>query len=391
MREVRGRQAQIGWPNLQRLKSCGRRAIIWAALLLPVLFLCGCAGLVSGKNSQAVPAPNPQNYTISGTITPAAGGSGATVALSGTASGTTTANASGAFTFSGLANGTYTITPSHAGYTFSPSSASVTINGADVTSGVSFTATAQGGQTYSISGTISPTAGGSGATVTLSGAAAASTTADSAGNYTFSGLANGTYAVTPSLSGYAYTPTSQSAIVNGANVTGVNFAAQSSPTFSISGTISPTLGGSAATVTLTGTAAATTTTNGAGSYTFTGLPNGNYTVTPTNTGFSFTPVNQSVTVSSANVPGVNFSATAEVPHSVALTWTASTSTVAGYNVYRLTGTGTVYTRINTSLITALTYTDTTVQNATTYSYVATAVDSSGNESVYSSPVSAAIP
>ena len=38
---------------------------------------------------------------------------------------------------------------------------------------------------YSISGTISPTTGGSGATVTLSGSASAATTADASGNYSF--------------------------------------------------------------------------------------------------------------------------------------------------------------------------------------------------------------
>ena len=56
------------------------------------------------------------------------------------------------------------------------------MNDANVT-GVNFTATAI--PTYSISGTISPS--GSGATVTLSGAASARTTADGSGNYSFSG------------------------------------------------------------------------------------------------------------------------------------------------------------------------------------------------------------
>jgi hypothetical protein len=78
-------------------------------------------------------------------------------------------------------------------------------------------------------------------------------------------------------------------------------------------------------------------------------------------------------------------------HSVALTWNASTSTVAGYNVYRSTVSGGVYTKINSSLVSALNYTDSTVQNGTTYYYVTTAVDSSGNESAFSNQTSAAIP
>jgi hypothetical protein len=331
-----------------------------------------------------------QTYTISGTISPVAGGSGAAVTLSGAASATTIANSSGTYTFTGLASGGYTVTPSHAGYTFSPVSQSATVNGASVT-GINFTATGQVGPTYSTSGTISPTAGGSGATLTLSGAVTTTTTADGAGNYTFSGLANGTYAVTPSHTGYTFSPTSQSAAVNGANVTGINFTAQVVPTFSISGTISPTAGGSGATVILSGAAAATTTTNSAGNYTFIGLTNGAYTVTPNNSGYTFSPVSQSVTVNAANLTGVNFTATVLQTHTVALSWAASTSTVSGYNVYRTTVSGTGYSRINSSLVPVLAYTDTTVVNGTTYYYVTTSVDASGDESVFSNEVPAAVP
>jgi hypothetical protein len=76
---------------------------------------------------------------------------------------------------------------------------------------------------FSISGTISPATGGSGATLTLGGAANATTTADSLGSYTFAGLPNGTYTIVPSHPGFTFTPTSQTATVSGANVTGVNF------------------------------------------------------------------------------------------------------------------------------------------------------------------------
>jgi len=230
--------------------------------------------------------------------------------------------------------------------------------------------------------------------VTLSGAASATTTADSTGNYTFTGLANGTYAITPSRSGYTFNPSTQTATVTGANLTGVNFTAQSNPTFSISGTISPTTGGSGATVTLSGGAAATTTADSVGNYAFNGLGNGNYTVTPTNKGFAFAPTNQSVTVSGANVSGLNFTASAQVTHSVALTWIASTtSTVTGYNVYRSTVSGTGYAKINSSLVLAplVSYTDTSVLTGTTYYYVTTAVDSSSNESTNSNEATAIIP
>jgi hypothetical protein len=88
---------------------------------------------------------------------------------------------------------------------------------------------------------------------------------------------------------------------------------------------------------------------------------------------------------------VSLSGTGVVQHSVALTWNASTSTVSGYNVYRGAVSGGPYTKINPSLVTVLNYTDSTVQSGTTYYYVTTAVDSSGNESVFSNQVSATIP
>src|SRR5712691_4697757 len=158
---------------------------------------------------------------------------------------------------------------------------------------------------FSMSGTINPAAGGSGATVALSGAASVTTAADSSGNYTFPGLPNGSYTVTPGRTGYAFTPGNQSATVNGANVTGVNFTA-TAQTFSISGTVSPVVGGSGATVTVSGAASASTTANGSGAYTFNGLASGAYTITPSNAGYTFIPPNQNVTVSTANVAGVNF-------------------------------------------------------------------------------------
>jgi Carboxypeptidase regulatory-like domain len=364
-----------------------------AVLLCAAAFSWGCSGFVAGTNSTNPPPPN--TYSISGTISPSAGGSGATIALSGTSSATATANNSGAYSFTGLANGTYTVTPSHSGYTFSPASQSVTVSSANVT-GINFTDTAQN-NTYSISGTISPTAGGSGATLTLSGAASATATANSSGAYTFSGLANGTYAITPSLAGYTYSPTSQNATVNGANVTGINFtAAAQANTYSISGSI--TLSGSAlsgAAVALTGPAAANATTNTSGNYTFSGLANGTYTVTPSLSGDTFTPASQSVTVSGANQTGVNFTATVTVTHTVALSWVASTTaTVTSYNIYRSTTNGSGYQVIASvpASTVPLAYTDSNVVNGTTYYYVATAVDSStGLESSFSNQATAAIP
>ncbi len=247
-------------------------------------------------------------------------------------------------------------------------------------------------QSYSISGTISPAAGGNGATVALSGVTSATTTADSSGNYKFTGLTNGTYAVTPSHTGYTFSPSSQAATVHGTNVTGLNFTGTvQAGTYSISGTISPAAGGNGTTVILSGAAGATTVTNTSGNYIFSGLARGSYTLAPSNSGYSFTPASQNVTINAANVTGVNFSATAQQAHSVALSWNASTSTVSGYNVYRTTVSGLQYARLTSSLVGGLAYTDMTVQNGITYYYVTTAVDANGNESTYSNVVSANVP
>ncbi len=235
-------------------------------------------------------------FGISGTIS-GAGGNGATVtaSLGGITVATTTASAAGAYSLVGLGDGTYTVTPTNAGFTFSPASQSVTVSNGNGTANFS--------TVFSISGTISGT-GGNGATVTLSGAASETVIANASGAYTFTGLASGAYTVTPTQAGFTFTPASQAITINSANAT-ANFASL----YSISGTISGT-GGSGATVTLTGTLSASATADASGNYSFIGLTNGTYRVTPSNLGFAFTPPSQSVTLASADVSAVNFSSTA---------------------------------------------------------------------------------
>jgi hypothetical protein len=228
-----------------------------------------------------------QTFTISGTIS-GVGGNGATVSLSGAATATTTANASGVYTFSGVTNGAYTVTPTKAGFLYTPTSQAVTVSGANATANFSSSV-----QTFTITGTISGS-GGNGATVSLGGAATATTTANTSGVYSFS-VPNGSFTVTPTKAGFVFTPASSAVTVNGANAT-ANFG--STQVFTISGTISGP-GGSGATVNLTGAATATVTANASGLYSFS-VPNGSYTVTPTKAGFVFTPASSAVTVNGAN-------------------------------------------------------------------------------------------
>jgi len=77
-------------------------------------------------------------------------------------------------------------------------------------------------------------------------------------------------------------------------------------------------------------------------------------------------------------------------YTVNLSWNASTSQVSGYNVYRGTVSG-VYTKINSTLDPATIYADTSVVSGKTYYYAATSVNSSGQESTYSSPIQVAVP
>jgi len=92
---------------------------------------------------------------------------------------------------------------------------------------------------------------------------------------------------------------------------------------------------------------------------------------------------------SVSVAGTGVSGTS---HSVTLNWAASSSSgVVGYYVYRSTTSGSSYSRINSSALSAVKYTDGTVSSGKTYYYVVTAVNSSGTESAKSGQVTAVVP
>src|SRR6267143_1987146 len=80
-----------------------------------------------------------------------------------------------------------------------------------------------------------------------------------------------------------------------------------------------------------------------------------------------------------------------VPHSADLSWTASTSIVAGYNVYRGVQSGGPYTKLTSTPVVLTIHTDSTVQSGQAYFYVVTAVDLNNLETVHSNEVSAVIP
>jgi hypothetical protein len=74
---------------------------------------------------------------------------------------------------------------------------------------------------------------------------------------------------------------------------------------------------------------------------------------------------------------------------VTLTWKASTTAGANYNVYRRGSSGSV--KLNSAPLGATTYVDRTVQSGQTYYYVAKAVTANGAESIASNEVQVTIP
>jgi plastocyanin len=207
-----------------------RGVFIGSFVLLAIVVLAGCGG-GSGGGDGGVGAGV---YSISGQVTSNSSGlSDVTMTLSGTSSATAITDASGNYTFAGLDNGSYTVTPSRTGFTFNPTSIPQTVIGANKTT-VNFTATPVQAVTYSISGQVTLTGSGlSGVTMALTGASSATAITDASGNYTFTGLDNGSYTITPSRTGFTFSPTSSPRTVSGADITAVNFSATAGPSAQI--------------------------------------------------------------------------------------------------------------------------------------------------------------
>jgi fibronectin type 3 domain-containing protein len=83
--------------------------------------------------------------------------------------------------------------------------------------------------------------------------------------------------------------------------------------------------------------------------------------------------------------------TQQTTHSVSVTWSPSTSSVAGYNVYRSEVSGGPYSALESSIVAVDSYTDTNVQSGSTYYYVVKSVTAAGVESADSSQASVSVP
>ncbi|MFV9507721.1 MAG: beta-sandwich domain-containing protein [Oscillochloridaceae bacterium umkhey_bin13] len=160
---------------------------------------------------------------------------------------------------------------------------------------------------FTVSGRILNSVGTGLAGVTVSDGTRTATT-NSNGDYTLANVPAGSYTLTPSLSGYTFSPTSLSVSVS-SNVSGQNFTGTSTQvaTYSVRGRITTNTGAGLSGVTISdGTRTATTNSNG--DYMLNGVPAGNYTLTPSLRGYNFSPPTLSLSVGT-NVSGQNFTAT----------------------------------------------------------------------------------
>jgi hypothetical protein len=127
-----------------------------------------------------------------------------TLTSTNVASRTVMTDTNGAYCFTNLPAGTYTLTPSGADYTFTPSNATVTV--ASNTTAPTFVGVAMFLTGRVVDGTNGPPLPG--IPVHLTGAAARTNLTDTNGVYVFTNLAAGTYTVTPrATNGFRFVPT----------------------------------------------------------------------------------------------------------------------------------------------------------------------------------------
>jgi hypothetical protein len=194
-----------------------------------------------------------QTFALSGEVEDALGApmEGVTIelhadGLGGQPTRTGLTGANGLYNFSGVLAGMYTVIPSKAGHSFTPALRHVTIANQNLVN-IDFQANVLPAPMYTITGRIKqPNGQGvAGVTVTLSGTAPAQTTTDANGAYSFAGLANGLYNLTPTLPGTVFSPATLPVNVVDADVVvaeiGVVPPAEPEPdpenAFTISGTV----------------------------------------------------------------------------------------------------------------------------------------------------------
>lgn len=361
--------------------------------------------------------------TISGTVSPT--GSGTTVTLNGAASATTTTDVNGNYSFTVLANGIYTVTPSRSLYSFSPLNASVAVNNANI-SGVNFVTTA--GQL-----SISPSSFSFG-NVNVGSTAQIQTTLTATGgdvsitNDTFTGSGFGIsgiafpFILTSGKSVVFFTNFTPTATGSASSTLSLSSGTTTLATASLSGTgaglsVTPMSlnfgqvldGATSSPQTLTLSAVGSSVTISSDSIVQNGGGGSAFSITALS-GFPFTlSAGQSMQVQVAFAPAAGSPGTAAGSISFAssinsvapafsgtgtpnvlLTWTASTTPNVTYNVHRCSTSAAACAQNQpsnfveiASSIGNLSYIDSAVSSGQIYYYALTAVDTSGVESLLS--------
>jgi hypothetical protein len=251
-------------------------------------------GNLDGNNATVtINISSTANYSITGKVSGDIQ-QGVTVAVDATHSATT--DASGNYTISGLADGTYTVTPTLPGYTFTPATASATVSGADVT-GIDFVSTQNAAPKFTL--TVNDGTGSGqyeeNDSVTISATVPAGQIFDAWTGDT-------QYLADASAASTTLTMPAQDITVT------ATFKQAPPNSHSIFGTIT---GDIQQGVTVAVDATHSVTTDAGGNFTISGLPDGTYTVTPTLAGYTFAPETANVTISNADITGVDFTATAD--------------------------------------------------------------------------------
>jgi|GEM_PF-5512599 len=237
--------------------------------------------------------------TITGMVSGGLSGvtlSGVTMTLS--TGGTATTDAYGAYTLIVNSGWSGTVTPLKTGYTFSPTSksyTSISLNktGQDygaATSYLTISGWAKDSKNIGISGvTMMPSTGNA-------------VTTDASGYYTLLVSSGWSGKVTPSKTGFTFTPASKSyTSVTSIQPDQTYVAAMQAPTsYTITGTVKTLSGAVISGVTITPSSGTAVTTNTSGVYTLTVSSGWSGTVTPTKSGYTFTPASKSYTSVAAN-------------------------------------------------------------------------------------------
>jgi hypothetical protein len=254
---------------------------------------------------------------------------------------------------------------------------SVTVTQANVSgtgfkvTGLTLPLTLAAGQSFTFGAVFAPTSGGSatGSISVISDAANSTLTIALAGTATVAGQ----LAVSPATLNFGSVTVGQSKSLSaslsasGSSIT-VTGATMSTSEFTVSGISFPVTLAAGKTVSFT------------------------VNFTPQSSGAAAASASFTSNASNSSVPqSLTGSGTAAPQHSVALSWSqSSSSSVVGYNIYRGTKTGGPYSQIN-SMNADTTFTDSSVQAGQTYFYVTTAVDGAGKESTFSNQTQAVIP